>query len=207
MNAALEHTSPSRRTRLALADVAAPVLLDVEARRHDGLTVARSLPFLGLGREVRDEDGRLAHIENIYVELEDDTPRLVMDLTYAQVAPDHTVPYITPSRLPPPPALPAAPRTREGTLLFHTPSVAPHEERVSTAPVQLYEDTDALKDGLASAGRGLFTAGRAFACLSIRALAAALRGIGRLTLKLWRASRHLGASYADAPVPTASVAE
>jgi len=207
MSAALEHHASSpARARLRLADVPAPVVLDLEEQRSDGFTVARDLPFLGLGREVRDDSGRLAHIENIYVDVGNDTPRLVMDLAYAVMAArEETVSYETPSQLPPPPALPSdAGATREGTLLFVTPSIAAGEERLSTAPVCLYEDTDALKDGLASVARGLFTAGRAALSLAWRGTRAVLRLVGRLSLRLWRASRHLGATYADAPASPAA---
>jgi hypothetical protein len=206
MSATVEHHAPPRtRARLRLADVPAPVLLDLEEERAGGFTVARDLPFLGLGREVRDESGRLAHIENIYVDVGADTPRLVMDLTYAVMAArEETVSYETPSRLPAPPSVPKeAVATREGTLLFVTPSIAPGDERLSTAPVCLYEDTDALKDGLASAARGLLTAGRAALSLGWRGTRAGLRLVGRLSLRVWRASRHLGATYADAPASPA----
>jgi len=202
MTAALESHAPGRtRARLSLADVAAPMLLDLEEQRADGFTVARSLPFLGLGREVRDEQGRLAHIESVYVELESDTPRLVMDLAYAAIpGRDLTLSYET--HIPGPPRLPsAAPAlaAREGTLLFVTPRIAQGEERLSSAPVMMYEDADALKDGLASIGRGLFTAGCASLSLSWRGFVAGVRLLGRVTRRAWLASRHLGATYADAP--------
>ncbi len=201
MSATLEHHALPR-TRLSLADVPSPVLLELEEQRVDGFTVARDLPFLGLGREVRDESGRLAHIESIYVDVDADTPRLVMDLAYAVMAArEETVSYETPSRFPSPPPLPGdSPSTREGTLLFVTPRLVEGEERLSSAPVCLYEDTDALKDGLSSAARGLVTAGRAALSLGWRGLRWGLGWLGRLGLRVWLASRHLGATYADAPV-------
>lgn len=202
MTTALAPTTCPPAARLSLADIPTPVRLELLARRADGFTVARALPFLGIGRSLRDEDGRPAHIESVHVEIDGDTPRLVMDVAYDAAARDQTVPYTTPSRLPPPAPLP---RTREGTLLFHTPSVAPGEERVSTAPVEPYRDTEELRDGLDTLARGVWLSARASFALTARGLKWLAALIGRGTLALYRALRRraLAGGYAGPSTPPA----
>jgi hypothetical protein len=51
-------------------------------RGPEGMTVSQALPFLKLSSNVRDADGRAASIDWISVDIDGDTPSLVMELTY-----------------------------------------------------------------------------------------------------------------------------
>jgi hypothetical protein len=51
-------------------------------RGPEGMTVSQALPFLRLSSNVRDAEGRTASIDWISVDIDGDTPSLVMELTY-----------------------------------------------------------------------------------------------------------------------------
>ena len=83
MGAAVESVQcRSEVARLYLGELGAPVVTNVTHRRARGMTVARALPILRLDSAVRDEDGRRGRIASVSVEVEDDTPRIVLDLEY-----------------------------------------------------------------------------------------------------------------------------
>ncbi len=72
----------TERTSLHLETLGSPVRTNVMRRGPEGMTVSQSLPFLKLSSNVRDADGRAASIDWISVDIDGDTPSLVMELTY-----------------------------------------------------------------------------------------------------------------------------
>lgn len=73
---------PPSRAVLKLRDVDAAVSADVYHRSESRLTVRRNLPFLRVGAEVVDEDGRTAKLASVRVYVENDLPTLLLDLRY-----------------------------------------------------------------------------------------------------------------------------
>lgn len=69
-------------TRLAISGVASRVALRVASRRDQNVTVEQRLPFLAIGTEVADEDGRTGRIARVAVALEGGVPKLVLELAY-----------------------------------------------------------------------------------------------------------------------------
>jgi hypothetical protein len=84
MGAAVESVGGGEQARasLFLGDVGQRVVTNVTRREAGGMTVERSLPFLRLDSEFRDEEGRPGRIRDVRVALDGDTPRLVLDLVY-----------------------------------------------------------------------------------------------------------------------------
>ncbi len=70
------------RTSLHLETLGSPVRTNVMRRGPEGLTVSQALPFLKLSSNVRDAEGRTASIDWISVDIDGDTPSLVMELSY-----------------------------------------------------------------------------------------------------------------------------
>lgn len=136
------------RTRLYLDDVHAPVVADVASRSSVGFTVGQPLPFLELDRQVMDDEGRLARIASVRIATEDGTPRLMMDLVWEDPSlparRDETVPYEVET---------AELHGRgEDTVVFET-ELPRGEERLSQAPVALYEPSVTLGEELQAVGR------------------------------------------------------
>lgn len=70
------------RARLHFEGVRNPIVTTVARRREDGLVVVQELPFLRLHTEVRDEQRRRARIARVAVDVQQDVPRLVLELAY-----------------------------------------------------------------------------------------------------------------------------
>ncbi|AKF09977.1 hypothetical protein [Sandaracinus amylolyticus] len=153
------HPGAGERARLRIAGVDRPIVTTVARRRDDALVVVQELPFLRVGSEVRDEDGRLARIVRVAVDLSrDQVPRLVLELAYeaeddedreggsgvieidledreARRMRDATLGYET-QRAAPAGSRGVTRRARsaEDTLLFATEAGAARDERPSTPP-------------------------------------------------------------------------
>lgn len=69
-------------TRLAISGVASRVALRVASRRDGGATLEQRLPFLAIGTEVADDEGRTGRIARVAVALEGGVPKLVLELAY-----------------------------------------------------------------------------------------------------------------------------
>lgn len=83
----LPHPGAGERARLRIAGVERPIVTTVARRREDGLVVVQELPFLRVGSEVRDDDGRRARIQRVAVDVSRDlVPRLVLELAYDDAA-------------------------------------------------------------------------------------------------------------------------
>ncbi|UJR86578.1 hypothetical protein [Sandaracinus amylolyticus] len=155
------HPGAGERARLRIAGVDRPIVTTVARRRDDALVVVQELPFLRVGSEVRDDDGRLARIVRVAVDVSrDQVPRLVLELAYESEDEDHeggsgvveialdrdrdesrearrmrdaTVGYE--QQRPEPTAsrgVMRPVRSAEDTLLFATDASAPRDERPST---------------------------------------------------------------------------
>ena len=74
----------SERTSLHLEELGSPVTTRVAHRSAEGMTVIQELPFLRLSSGVRDAEGRRASIDWVSVDIDGDTPSLVMELSYLQ---------------------------------------------------------------------------------------------------------------------------
>jgi hypothetical protein len=72
-------------TRLAIAGVASRVALRVTERHGTRATLEQKLPFLTIGTEVADEQGRTGRIARVNVALEGGVPKLVLELAYDAV--------------------------------------------------------------------------------------------------------------------------
>ena len=72
------------RTSLHLVSTGTRVRTEVMRRTAERITVTQALPFLKLKSGVRDADGRAASIEWVSVDIEGDTPALVMELVYEE---------------------------------------------------------------------------------------------------------------------------
>lgn len=72
----------SERTSLHLEELGSPVRTRVARRSAEGMTVVQELPFLRLSSGVRDAEGRRASIDWVSVDIDGDTPSLVMELSY-----------------------------------------------------------------------------------------------------------------------------
>lgn len=89
----------SEKTRLHLEALGSRVVTRVARRSEEGLTVSQALPFLKLESGVRDEAGRVARIKWVSVDIEGDTPQLVMELAYERpTRQDDTIPVMRRAR-------------------------------------------------------------------------------------------------------------
>lgn len=138
------------RARLYMDDVGAPVVADIADRSSVGFTVTRPLPFLELDRQVMDDEGRLARIASVRIATDDGTPRLLMDLVWEQqprpARRDETVPYEASV------AQQLSSCRGEDTVVFDT-MLPEGEQRVSQAPVALYEPSVNLAEELTAVVR------------------------------------------------------
>ncbi len=78
-------TQPER-ARLTLATTGSRVTTEVARRTPEGMTVVQRLPFLKLRSGVTDATGRQARIEWVSVDIDGDTPAIVMELVYDRPA-------------------------------------------------------------------------------------------------------------------------
>lgn len=116
----------TERTSLHLEELGSRIATNVTRRSPEGLTVMQELPFLRLSSAVRDANGRRASIDWISVDVDGDTPSLVMELSYmAPEREDATVPCF--------PITPAA-RRRDETMPFELESDRPTREIVVGTP-------------------------------------------------------------------------
>lgn len=77
------HPGAGERARLRIAGVERPIVTTVARRREDALVVVQELPFLRVGSEVQDEDGRSARLARVAMDVSrDQVPRLVLELAY-----------------------------------------------------------------------------------------------------------------------------
>jgi hypothetical protein len=72
----------SGTTRLTIDGVPSRVSLHVARRREHGATLEQHLPFLAIGTEVTDEQGRAGRIARVGVALDRGVPKLVLELDY-----------------------------------------------------------------------------------------------------------------------------
>lgn len=77
--------TPLDTTRLSISGVRSRVALRVSERRDRQVTVEQKLPFLAIGTEVADENGRTGRIARVAVALERGVPKLVLELAYDAV--------------------------------------------------------------------------------------------------------------------------
>lgn len=75
-------TASTQRTRLQIEGVRSPVLARVARRRDSGMTCVQELPFLRLESAVTDEQGRRARIARVALSVDNDMPKLVIELAY-----------------------------------------------------------------------------------------------------------------------------
>jgi hypothetical protein len=75
----------SDTTRLAISGVPSRVALRVTERHATRATLEQKLPFLTIGTEVADEEGRTGRIARVNVALEGGVPKLVLELAYDAV--------------------------------------------------------------------------------------------------------------------------
>lgn len=84
-------------TRLSISGVPSRVALRVAERREGHATLEQRLPFLAIGTEIADEDGRTGRIARVAVALERGVPKLVLELDYdvrpVRVRGDQTISY------------------------------------------------------------------------------------------------------------------
>lgn len=71
-----------QRARLHIDGVRSPVLARVARRRESGMTCVQELPFLRLESAVTDDRGRRARIARVALSVENDVPKLVIELAY-----------------------------------------------------------------------------------------------------------------------------
>ncbi len=69
-------------TRLSISGVGPRVALRVAERQAQRATLEQRLPFLAIGTEVADEEGRTGRIARVNVALEGGVPKLVLELAY-----------------------------------------------------------------------------------------------------------------------------
>ena len=72
----------SDTTRLAISGVPSRIALRVAERRETSATLEQRLPFLAIGTEVADENGRTGRIARVAVALEGGVPKIVLELAY-----------------------------------------------------------------------------------------------------------------------------
>lgn len=108
-------------TRLSISGVPSRVALRVAERRDTSATVEQRLPFLAIGTEIADENGRTGRISRVNVALEGGVPKIVLELAYdavplrpstppgARVRRDETISYERASQPPPLPERPTVP--------------------------------------------------------------------------------------------------
>jgi len=75
----------SERTRLTIAGVPSRVSLHVAERDVKRATLEQRLPFLAVGTEIADDEGRTGRIARVAVALEGGVPKLVVELAYDAV--------------------------------------------------------------------------------------------------------------------------
>jgi len=115
----------TERTSLHLEELGSRVATKVMRRSAEGLTVTQELPFLRLSSGVRDADGRRASIDWISVDIDGDTPSLVMELSYLQPErEDETCPSFKLQK-----------RRRDETVPFEIHRPEPRKEIVVGPPV------------------------------------------------------------------------
>jgi hypothetical protein len=73
---------PLDTTRLSISGVRSRVAVRVAERRDRQVTVEQHLPFLAIGTEIADENGRTGRIARVAVALERGVPKLVLELSY-----------------------------------------------------------------------------------------------------------------------------
>lgn len=99
----------SETTRLSIHGVPSRVALRVTSRQDQRATLEQRLPFLAIGTEVADDEGRTGRIARVNVALEGGVPKIVLELAYDTVplrasrAPrrDETISYDRRSTAPP----------------------------------------------------------------------------------------------------------
>jgi hypothetical protein len=72
----------SDTTRLSISGVSSRVALRVAQRQEQRATLEQRLPFLAIGTEVADDEGRTGRIARVNVALEGGVPKLVLELAY-----------------------------------------------------------------------------------------------------------------------------
>jgi hypothetical protein len=139
------------RARLSIKGVGTPVGLRVARRRQGCVTLVQELPFLELGTEVQDENGRTGKIARVAVSIDRGVPKLVIELAYDETRYGDSIPPGPPAVKTPAasgrerdqtigydqrPTMPDLPRTvrmvrdetnRELTLAFRTQTPQPGE--------------------------------------------------------------------------------
>jgi len=95
----------TQTARLHLDTLGSRVVTRVAQRTDRSMTVTQALPFLRLDSAVHDEEGRSARIQWVTLDIDGDTPSLVMQLAYDEALPkaappraekprrDETVPF------------------------------------------------------------------------------------------------------------------
>ena len=150
------------RARLRLEGVRNPIVTTVARRRDDGLVVVQELPFLRLWSEVHDEQQRRARISRVAVDVQQDVPRLVLELAYDdEVGPasveveveavakerrarDATIGYeqARPRQSASTGSAERRDRSEQATLVFATEPAAWRDSRPSTPPYLARRGTD-----------------------------------------------------------------
>jgi hypothetical protein len=100
----------SDTTRLAISGVSSRVALRVTERHGSRETLEQKLPFLTIGTEVADEQGRTGRIARVNVALEGGVPKLVLELAYDAVPLRASTP-------------PGARKRRDETISYERPTV------------------------------------------------------------------------------------
>lgn len=72
----------SSTTRLTIDGVPTRVSLHVARRREHGATLEQHLPFLAIGTEITDEQGRAGRIARVGIALDRGVPKIVLELDY-----------------------------------------------------------------------------------------------------------------------------
>ena len=99
--------SPQDRVRLDLG-TGTRVSIPVTERSPHSVTLSQPLPFLRLHHQIEDDEGRYATLVGVSVVVRDDTPHLVLDLTYPEMSASMTASPGCLAPFPPPEASPPA---------------------------------------------------------------------------------------------------
>jgi hypothetical protein len=152
-------TPTTGRARLHIDGVRSPVLTRVARRRDTGMTCVQELPFLRLESAVTDDRGRRARIARVALAVENDVPKLVIELAYDDHDDDFpsgppAVPYgaivasASPDTLD---TIPGAPAPELHRLVFRADPI----ESLREPPVTLWALVGAWWDDLCDVARGL----------------------------------------------------
>jgi hypothetical protein len=80
-------------TRLEISTLKSPIRAVVADRREGGMTIEQALPFLRLDAMIHEDPERPAKISHVSIRVEDNVPKLVVELEYTKKRRDDTVPY------------------------------------------------------------------------------------------------------------------